>query len=168
MSAITSQISSLTIVYLTVRSAQRKHQSYTSLASVRAIHRWPVNSPRKGLVTRKMFTFDDVIIAIWMWWKFHLALIQILMKWSLQMFGHGARVTGRRSRWSRALGVSCNVPYDAQLILMEYFVLIFHLALQQKFWSHLNKSVGRNTTGKYHWFHLVVYKTTNALKLCIF
>ena len=58
-----SQISSLTIVYSTVYSGadERKHQSSTSLAFVRGIHRWPVNSPHKGQVTRKMFPFDDVI-----------------------------------------------------------------------------------------------------------
>ena len=26
------------------------------------VHRWPVNSPHKGTVTRKMFSFDDVIM----------------------------------------------------------------------------------------------------------
>ena len=41
---------------------QRKHQSPVSLAFVRGIHRWPVNSPDKGPVTRKMFPFDDVIM----------------------------------------------------------------------------------------------------------
>ena len=41
---------------------QRKHQRSASLAFVRGIHRWPVNSPHKGLVTRKMFPFDDVIM----------------------------------------------------------------------------------------------------------
>ena len=39
---------------------QRKHQSSASLAFVRGIHRWPVNSPHKWSVTRKMFPFDDV------------------------------------------------------------------------------------------------------------
>ena len=39
-----------------------KHQSSASLAFVRGIHRWPVNSPHKGPVTRKMFPFDDVIM----------------------------------------------------------------------------------------------------------
>ena len=43
---------------------QRKHQSSASLAFVRGIHRWPVNSPHKGPVTRKMFPFDDVIMSI--------------------------------------------------------------------------------------------------------
>ena len=64
MGAIASQITSTTIVYLTVYSGadQRKHQSLASLAFVRGIHRWPVNSPHKWLVTRKMFPFDDVIM----------------------------------------------------------------------------------------------------------
>ena len=30
---------------------------------LRGIHRWPVNSPHKGPVTRKMFPFDDVIVS---------------------------------------------------------------------------------------------------------
>ena len=64
MSSIASQITNLTIVYLTVYldSDQRKHQSCASLAFVRGIHRRPVNSPHKWPVTRKMFPFDDVII----------------------------------------------------------------------------------------------------------
>ena len=41
---------------------QRKHQSSTSLAFVRGIHRQPVNSPHKWPVTRKMFPLDDVIM----------------------------------------------------------------------------------------------------------
>ena len=64
MTTMASQIASLTVVYSTVYSDadQRKHQSSTSLAFVRGIHRGPVNSPHKGPVTRKMFPFDDVIM----------------------------------------------------------------------------------------------------------
>ena len=64
MSAIVSQTTSFTIIYSTVYSDanQSKHQSSASLASVQGIHRWPVNSPHKGPVTRKMFPFDDIII----------------------------------------------------------------------------------------------------------
>ena len=64
MGEMASQITSLTIVYWTVYSGvdQRKHQSPASLAFVRGIHRWPVISPHKGPVTRKMFPFDDVIM----------------------------------------------------------------------------------------------------------
>ena len=59
MGAMMHQITSLTIVS---GADQRKHQSSASLAFVRGIHRWPVNSPHKGPVTRKMFPFDDVIM----------------------------------------------------------------------------------------------------------
>ena len=57
MGAIASQITSLTIVYSAVYSDadHRKHQSSASLAFVWRIHRWPVNSPHKWPVTRKMF-----------------------------------------------------------------------------------------------------------------
>ena len=66
MSAMVSQINSLTIVYSTVYSRRRskKYQSSASLAFVRGIRRWPVNSTHKGPVTRKMFPFDDVIMRL--------------------------------------------------------------------------------------------------------
>ena len=64
MSALASQITSLTVVYSGVcsRTDQRKHQNSASLAFVRGIHRWPMNSLHKGPVTRKVFSFDDVIM----------------------------------------------------------------------------------------------------------
>ena len=64
MGAVASQTTILTIVYPIVYSDtdQRKHQSAPSLALVRGIHREPVNSPHKWLVTQKMFLFDDVIM----------------------------------------------------------------------------------------------------------
>ena len=57
MSEMVSQITSLAIVCQPVYSGadQSKHQSSVSRAFVRGIHRWPVNSPHKGPVTRKMF-----------------------------------------------------------------------------------------------------------------
>ena len=65
MGTMTSQITSLTIVYSTVYlgADQRKRPCFASLAFVRGIHRWPVNSPHKRPVTRKMFPFDDVIMV---------------------------------------------------------------------------------------------------------
>ena len=66
MGVVASQITSVTIIYSTGYSDtyQRKHQSSASLAFVRGIHRWPVNSSHKGPVTRKMFPFDDVIMRL--------------------------------------------------------------------------------------------------------
>ena len=62
MSATASQITSLTIVNSTVYSDESEHQSSASLAFVRGIRQWPGNTPHKGLVTRKMFPFDNVIM----------------------------------------------------------------------------------------------------------
>ena len=63
MRAMTSQPTSLTIVYSTVYSGtdERKYQGSSSLAFVRGNHR----SPHKGTATRKMFPFDDIIIIQW-------------------------------------------------------------------------------------------------------
>ena len=65
MSAMTSQIASLAVVYSSVYSDvdQRKYQSSVSLAFDRGNHRWPTNSPHKGTVTRKMFPS--------IWWRHH-------------------------------------------------------------------------------------------------
>ena len=67
MCAMASQITGASIVCSNVCSGavQRKHQSSASLAFVRGIHRWPVNSPHKGPVMRKLFPFDDVIMMDW-------------------------------------------------------------------------------------------------------
>ena len=64
MSAMSSQINSLTVVYSIVylSADQRKHQSSALLAFVRGIHRWPVNPPHKGPVTRKKVSI---------WWRHH-------------------------------------------------------------------------------------------------
>ena len=57
-------VSNHRIIWSTVCSGadQRKHQRSTSLAFVKGIQRWPMDSPHKGPVTRKMFPF---------WWRHH-------------------------------------------------------------------------------------------------
>ena len=80
------------------RRRSKKHQSSASLAFVWGIHRWPVNSPQKWPVTRKMFPFDDVIMprdllqykqlvkkSIWywntakLWWRHHMETLFALL-----------------------------------------------------------------------------------------
>ena len=67
MRAMASQITGVSILCSAFCSGayKKKHQRSASLAFVRGIHRWPVDSPRKGPVTRKIFPFDDVIMG----WK---------------------------------------------------------------------------------------------------
>ena len=70
MNTMASQVTSLTIDCSTLYLGAdlRKHQSSAaSLAFVRGIHRWPVNSPHKGPVKRKMFPFHDVIMGVESW-----------------------------------------------------------------------------------------------------
>ena len=64
ISVMASEITGVSIACSTVYSGadQRKHQCSASLAFVRGIHRWPVDSPHKGSVTRKIFPFDDVMM----------------------------------------------------------------------------------------------------------
>ena len=66
MSAMASQITSVSIVCPAVCSGadHRNPQSYASLAFVRGIDRWPVNFPHNGLVSRKIFPLDDVIMGV--------------------------------------------------------------------------------------------------------
>ena len=68
MRAIASQIAGVLIVCSNFCSGadQRKHQNSAPLAFVRGIHRWPVDYPHWGRVTRKIFPFDDVIMG-WGW-----------------------------------------------------------------------------------------------------
>ena len=67
MSAKASQIAGVSVVYSTVCSVAdlREYESSASLAFVRRIHQWPVHN---GPATRKMFSFDDVIM---LWVKNH-------------------------------------------------------------------------------------------------
>ena len=41
---------------------RKSKKTSAALVFVWGIHRWPVNSPHKGPVTRKMFPYDDVIM----------------------------------------------------------------------------------------------------------
>ena len=48
--------------YSVFRRRSKKTSKVPSLDFCAGIHRWPVNSPHKLQVTRKMFPFDDVIM----------------------------------------------------------------------------------------------------------
>ena len=76
MSAMASEITSLTFVYLTIYSDidQRKHQSSASLAFVRGIHRWPVISP-----AQRASDAENVFI----WWRHHGTETHVAGNWKL-------------------------------------------------------------------------------------
>ena len=71
MSAMVSQITCVSIIWSIICSGadERKHPSSASLAFVREIHWWPMDSPHKGPVTRKMYPFGNVIMVLFqIWW----------------------------------------------------------------------------------------------------
>ena len=43
----------------------KEHQRSSSLIFVKQIHRWPLNSPHKWPSIKKVFSFDEIIIAMW-------------------------------------------------------------------------------------------------------
>ena len=80
-----SQITGVSIVCSTICSGadQRNHQSSASLAFVRGIHRWPVDSPHKGPITRKMFPLDDVIMN-WIFFLTQTIKTQSMWRWDIK------------------------------------------------------------------------------------
>ena len=97
MSVMVSQITSITIVYSTGYSGtdQRKHQSSASLAFVRRIRQWPVNSPHKGPVT-------------WKWFHSRCHHELALLYWDFQFMQDILYLTLAGGQW----GVFCGSWYD--------------------------------------------------------
>ena len=130
MNAMASQIISLMIVYSAVCSDadQRKYRSSTSLAFVRGIHRSPVNSPHKGLVTRKLFSFDDVLMT----WARPLTNIAphavgvrfpVLTSWLSQTVGLGIRAWFVAGKHAESSLVQINLSWNIE-IKYEYSKII--------------------------------------------
>ena len=129
MSAMVSQITSVSIVYSTAYSGA--DQSSASLAFVRGIHRWPVNSPHKGPVTRKLFPLGDVIIIISGSWYTHLE--KIVTRHIFKLFAHNARRVSVweyhshsfpecRVCWLSILSFSLNLPFAVKFLFISWLL----------------------------------------------
>ena len=114
---------SLTIVYSTVYSGadQTQRQSSASLAFVRGIHRWPMNTLHKGQVKRKKFPFDDVIMIR------HTAISQKVRRNLLrQVFGDytlkmSSMCTG--NQWVKVMPAVHPIKW-AHVVVLCYFVKV--------------------------------------------
>ena len=75
MIPMVSQITGVSTVCSAVCSneVQRNYHSSASLAFVRGIRRWPVYPPHKEPVTPKVFSFDDVIVYVYVTYAPHLS-----------------------------------------------------------------------------------------------
>ena len=105
MSAMGSHNTDVSIVYSTVCSGadQRKHQSSAPLAFVRGIHRWPVNSPNKGPVTRIFF---------FIWWRHHEMHIKIKFR-KCRPFSTARNIIN--IKWQKGSGT--NLKYCKDLLI---------------------------------------------------
>ena len=171
MNAMASQISSLTIVYSTVYSGadQRKHQSSASLAFVRGIYRWPVNSTHKRPVTRKMFSFDDVIM--------YRENPQYVMTYVITKKEHCQNETENHIEFRRELSFCCNLQVSSDKVdAFEMYrepqmpwkynyklrvKCIWRISNYAKIWSFLihtfiNLSWWMTYDGIFRWFHLEI------------
>ena len=85
-----SQITSLTIVYSAVYSGAEKHHSSASLAFVRVIHRWPVNSPAQRVSNAKNVSI---------WWRRHEAMVLLCQPFPfLNYYGRIINFSFRKKR----------------------------------------------------------------------
>ena len=118
MSAMATQITGILLVCSTVCSGadQRIHQiSASLLAIVRGIHRWPMDSPHKRPVTRKMFPF---------WWRHHgrRAIYVLLSNWctNILMKLQSFFCSGRYAFGGGALSVSAYYRADSRFALSQW------------------------------------------------
>ena len=143
MSVMASQINGVSTVYSTVCSGadQRKHQSTTSLAFVRGIHWWPVNSPHKGPVTRKMFPVDDVIMEFFALLEL---CVPIITWWSVLYTSWNSLLRQRSSCFDRksSSGNSCCWTYPLYKIFRAKIAIkwsVYKLCIQKcyKNWNEI-------------------------------
>ena len=88
------------------RRGSKKTSSAASLAFLREINRWPVNSPHKRPVTQKMFPFDIVIRMIQVFDYLKLNTMMTSSKGNLfRVTGHlcGEFTGHHKGQWRRAL-----------------------------------------------------------------
>ena len=104
MSSTASQITSLTIIYSTVYSGadQIRHQTSASLAFVRGIHRWPVNSQHRGPVN------------VSIWWRHHVVAQSV--------------VTSSPGRWTERVRHELMCVAFRNVSNARLFVIHFHLS----------------------------------------
>ena len=170
MSALEFQITSVAIVWSTICSGadQRKHQSSASLAAVRGIHRWPVESPHKGPVTREMFSFDDVIMQRW----YMYALCLTPSRHQARACNHDDQVSDIMRRMKIYFCVQ-HEPGDHPGYLQHFnqqrsFKRIFHAYLCTLFWRQMRFDLPHNCLHKplnqhqYRLWHFAPWWHNNA------
>ena len=131
-----------------------------SLAFVRGIYWWPVNSPHKGPVTQKMFPFDDIImwpgsprytsLSIWgvksgltLWSLYgersQEMIIEKLFRFNYLYCNHSYHGTGKKQ--DKMTFQKCHPPLmttsQLQIYKCETIFILFIIHGNQKHWNQL-------------------------------
>ena len=103
---------------------ERKHQSSASLAFVRGIHRWPMDS-HKGPVTRKIYPFDGVIMKINCYSTSHElhASHFVVFRWCFDNPGEFHPYLSGSRHWQWARG-NANEATLTNIFLIEYVFIL--------------------------------------------
>ena len=164
MGTMASQITSLAIVYWTVYSGvDKKHRNSASLAFVRGIHWWPMNSPHKWPVTRKMFPFDDVIMyciktrktcTIWRLHSCYQCILRLLYYISLIKRCNLCQANLRLRRMHQWENVKALLANNKESVCMSWRHHVQHRYMST---THTHKQLGFNwwncSPRRYLYFH---------------
>ena len=115
---------------------------------------------------------NNFSITIQMWWKFHLALIQVLIKWSLQNLAHGQlswHVPNFVAIWSTVIewelnDIPSNLKCDGKIV-SEMGPRVTNKILELKSHSNRSRTQARNLFEMYTLKWLTPIILTTCLKL---
>ena len=130
MSAMGSQITSFAIACSVSSGADKNTSKLRVTGIVRGIHRWPVNSPHKWPVTRKMFPFDDAIMITGAELRWHSSNMQCTDKkyllWKKHKYPKKQRkkITNEENHFSK-LEPDCFLPHNLCVCTFWYCCQLF-------------------------------------------
>ena len=100
---------------------QRKHQNSASLAFVRGIDRWPVNSPHKWPVMQKIFPFVHSIMTLQFFFKHTSGMMILLNDWSVGDHGFWGLMIHHENWWSIIFDHETSRPVRCEIVDIYIF-----------------------------------------------
>ena len=120
----------------------KKTSKLASLAFVRGIHRWPLNSPQEGPVTRRMFPFDDVIMFCTIPLLLNNAVTYMAELWKMNI------------RWRPSLTFSHKFHMNCQCQVLFFFSACISSTSPWHLWWRIGQEwyrMGETYNGEWYW-----------------
>ena len=129
------------------RSKKTSKLSSASLAFVRGIHRWRLASPHRRPVTRKMFAFDDVIMA----WRDNI-LVCILRNFDL---AH-PKSERRLARWT-SHGCDYALSKISVILHMAFWIVFYDIKKCLPWWNGKDVCLEGSFDNEPAWIHAMTW-----------